>query len=146
MTIRNNNYTSSIEVTHNNQVEQFVPLNAPQTGGTAASLGAPSAPHHRRNVLEKQKTRRVFMNFNSPIPILRSFDKAKAKEFYVDFLGFTVDWEHRIEDNTSLYMRLSKGSCVIHLSEHHGDSSPGASLRIMTLDLDAYKKELLEKV
>ena len=26
------------------------------------------------------------------IPILRSFDEAKAREFYVDWLGFAVDW------------------------------------------------------
>jgi GNAT superfamily N-acetyltransferase len=27
-------------------------------------------------------------------PILRIFDEAEAKEFYVDFLGFKIDWEH----------------------------------------------------
>ena len=85
------------------------------------------------------------MNFNNPIPILRSFDEAKAKEFYVGFLGFTVDWKHRFEDNTPLYMQLSKDNCVIHLSEHHGDSSPGASLRILITNLGKYQKELLEK-
>ena len=86
------------------------------------------------------------MNLSSPIPILRSFDENKAKEFYVDFLGFAIDWEHRFEDNTPLYMlQLSKDNCIIHLSEHHGDSSPGASLRILTFNLDEYQKELLEK-
>src|SRR6266496_48870 len=29
------------------------------------------------------------------IPIHRIFDEGKAREFYVDFLGFKVDWEHR---------------------------------------------------
>lgn len=85
------------------------------------------------------------MKLYNPIPILRSFDEVKAKEFYVDFLGFKIDWEHRFEDNTPLYMQLSKDACIIHLSEHHGDSSPGASLRILCSDLDAYQKELLEK-
>ena len=85
------------------------------------------------------------MTFHSPIPILRSFDEVKAKEFYVDFLGFSIDWEHRFEENTPLYMQLSKGACIIHLSEHHGDSSPGASLRILTENLDAYQKVLLAK-
>jgi uncharacterized glyoxalase superfamily protein PhnB len=85
------------------------------------------------------------MKFNSPIPILRSFDEVKAKEFYVNFLGFNIDWQHRFDDNTPLYMQLSKSDCIIHLSEHHGDSSPGASLRISTKYLDAYQKELLEK-
>lgn len=85
------------------------------------------------------------MKLNSPIPILRSFDEIKSKEFYVDFLGFTIDWEHRFEDNTPLTMQLSKDDCIIHLSEHHGDSSPGSSLRILTQDLDNYQKELLGK-
>jgi uncharacterized glyoxalase superfamily protein PhnB len=85
------------------------------------------------------------MKFSSPIPILRSFDEFKAKEFYVNFLGFNIDWEHRFEDNTPLYMQLSKYDCIIHVSEHHGDSSPGASLRINTLNLEAYQKELLAK-
>ena len=35
------------------------------------------------------------MSFFGITPILRIFDEAKAKEFYVDFLGFSVDWEHR---------------------------------------------------
>jgi catechol 2,3-dioxygenase-like lactoylglutathione lyase family enzyme len=38
-------------------------------------------------------------------PILRIFDEAKAREFYVDFLGFTVDWQHRFGDNFPLYLR-----------------------------------------
>jgi hypothetical protein len=32
------------------------------------------------------------------IPSLRIFSVEKAKEFYVDFLGFTWDWEHRFGD------------------------------------------------
>ena len=85
------------------------------------------------------------MKFDSPIPILRSFDEFKAKEFYVGFLGFNIDWEHRFEDNFPLYMQISKDGCIIHLSEHHGDSSPGASLRITTKNLDSYNKELIDK-
>jgi hypothetical protein len=32
--------------------------------------------------------------FERAIPILRIFDIAKALEFYLDYLGFKVDWEH----------------------------------------------------
>lgn len=85
------------------------------------------------------------MEFDNPKPILRSFDEFKAKEFYIEFLGFKVDWEHRFEENTPLYMQISKGNCVFHLSEHHGDSSPGASLRIGVSDLDEYQNELANK-
>ena len=40
------------------------------------------------------------------IPILRIFDLAKAKEFYVDYLGFSVEWEHRFEENTPAYLQI----------------------------------------
>jgi catechol 2,3-dioxygenase-like lactoylglutathione lyase family enzyme len=71
-------------------------------------------------------------------PILRIFDEAKAKEFYVAFLGFHVDWEHRFEPALSLYMQVSGDACVLHLSEHHGDCCPGAAMRIEVSDLDAF--------
>lgn len=85
------------------------------------------------------------MSFGKTVPILRIFDEAKAKEFYVDFLGFGIDWEHRFEKDTPLYMQVSKGDCVIHLSEHYGDASPGAAVRIETADLDAFHRRLSEK-
>jgi glyoxalase superfamily protein/uncharacterized protein DUF3303 len=79
------------------------------------------------------------------IPILRSFDETKAREFYVDFMGFTVDWEHRFADNAPLYMQVSRGDIVLHLSEHHGDCSPGGAVRIEMPDVDAFSKMLREK-
>jgi uncharacterized glyoxalase superfamily protein PhnB len=78
-------------------------------------------------------------------PILRSFDEAKAKEFYVEFLGFRVDWEHRFEPGLPLYMQISRDDCVLHLSEHFGDASPGAALRIESTDLDAFHAQLAAK-
>lgn len=78
-------------------------------------------------------------------PILRIFDEGKAREFYIDFLGFNVDWEHRFEDDLPLYMQVSKGECILHLSEHHGDACPGAAMRIEVENIDSYQKELLEK-
>jgi uncharacterized glyoxalase superfamily protein PhnB len=78
-------------------------------------------------------------------PILRIFDEAKAREFYIDFLGFTVDWEHRFEPDLPLYMQVSKDDCVLHLSEHFGDGSPGIHLRIEISDVDAYQQQLLAK-
>jgi uncharacterized glyoxalase superfamily protein PhnB len=85
------------------------------------------------------------MSFGKTTPILRIFDEAKAKEFYIDFLGFKIDWEHRFEDSLPLYMQNSKDGCIIHLSEHHGDCSPGAALRIETNELEEFQKQLLAK-
>ena len=45
------------------------------------------------------------MNNNS-IPIFRIFDEAKAQEFYLDYLGFEVTFEHRYEENTPLYIGI----------------------------------------
>jgi len=85
------------------------------------------------------------MHLDKTTPILRIFDENKAKEFYVDFLGFNVDWEHRFEEGLPLYMQVSRDACVLHLSEHHGDCCPGAAMRIETTALDEYQNELLEK-
>jgi uncharacterized glyoxalase superfamily protein PhnB len=85
------------------------------------------------------------VSFGKTTPILRIFDEAKAREFYVDFLGFKVDWEHRFEPGLPLYMQVSKDGCVLHLSEHHGDGSPGAAMRIETSDLEAFHAELASK-
>lgn len=79
------------------------------------------------------------------VPILRIFSVEKAKEFYTDFLGFEVDWEHRFEDNLPLYLQVSRGSVLLHLSEHHGDGSPGSALRIETRGLDELHREISAK-
>ena len=42
------------------------------------------------------------ITLNSAIPILRMYDVAKTKDFYLDFLGFTLDWEHRFSGNSPL--------------------------------------------
>jgi len=78
------------------------------------------------------------------IPIFRSFDETKAKEFYIQFLGFKLDWEHRFAEGMPLYMQVSRGDCILHLSEHHGDCAAGARIRIETPDLDTYVEGLRE--
>lgn len=76
--------------------------------------------------------------FGAPTPILRSFDEARAKAFYLDFLGFELVFEHRFEPGTPLYMGVRKGDCALHLSEHYGDGCPGAALRIPVDDVTGY--------
>lgn len=85
------------------------------------------------------------MNCTKVIPILRIFDYAKAVEFYVDWLGFTIDWEHRFDDNAPIYMQISLGSIVLHLSEHHGDCSPGANVFITCTGLKEFHEAIIRK-
>ena len=49
-------------------------------------------------------------------PILRSFDEAKAREFYLDFLGFQVVFEHRFEPGLPLYMGVARGAWRLRAS------------------------------
>lgn len=85
------------------------------------------------------------MTFLKPTPIFRIFDELKAKEFYVEFLGFKVDWEHRFAPDLPLYMQVSKDQCSIHLTEHHGDCSPGSAIQIEADSLEAFCAELNAK-
>ncbi len=84
------------------------------------------------------------MDLGTPIPALQIFDEAKAREFYCSFLGFAVDWEHRFEDGP-LYTQISSGGCILHLSEHYGDASPGALIRVPIDDLDGFVASLNAK-
>ena len=85
------------------------------------------------------------MEIGASTPILRSYDEAKAKAFYIDFLEFQIDFEHRFEPHMPLYLGISKGDCKIHLSEHNGDCSPGGALRIPVTPIAEYHKLLLGK-
>lgn len=51
---------------------------------------------------------------------MRIFDYQRAIECYVDWLGFEIQWEHKFDDNTPVYMQLKKGDLRLHLSEHSG--------------------------
>jgi hypothetical protein len=79
------------------------------------------------------------------VPILRIFDRDKAMEFYVDFLGFTLDWEHGGADHSPLYTQVTRGGARLHLSEHHGDASPGGAALIPVADVVALHDELRAK-
>ncbi|AWZ19046.1 hypothetical protein RTM1035_14577 [Roseovarius sp. TM1035] len=78
-------------------------------------------------------------------PILRIFDERKAREFYCDFLGFQVAFEHRFSEGMPLYLGLERADLTLHLSEHHGDASPGANVFVATANIRAFHRELAEK-
>lgn len=85
------------------------------------------------------------IEFSRVIPILRMFDIRKAREFYFDYLGFKVDFEHRFEPDLPLFMGISRGGIQLYLSEHHGDGSPGVHIHIETAGLAKYHAELAGK-
>ena len=85
------------------------------------------------------------MKVEKVVPILRIFDYKKAIEFYVDWLGFTIDWEHVFEEGMPIYMQVSRDGISLHLSEHHGDTTPGTRIYIECTGLKEYHRELNDK-
>jgi catechol 2,3-dioxygenase-like lactoylglutathione lyase family enzyme len=85
------------------------------------------------------------LHFARAIPIIRIFSEQKAREFYVDFLGFSIDWEHRFEANFPLYLQVRRSELLLHLSEHHGDATPGSTIFVPVQGIDALHAELQSK-
>lgn len=83
--------------------------------------------------------------FNKAAPVFRIYSEEKAREFYLGFLGCKVDWEHRFEAEAPLYMQVSRHSLVIHLSEHHGDGTPGSVAYVYMSGIEALHRELNDK-
>lgn len=82
------------------------------------------------------------VGFGPVVPVLRVHDEARAREFYVDYLGFDVEWEHRFEPRMPLYLRVRRDQAVLDLSEHHGDGTPGTVVWIPIASADALHAEL----
>lgn len=76
------------------------------------------------------------------VPILRVFDRSQAHAFYLGYLGFSLDWEDGPPSHHPLYAQVSRGRVRLHLSEHHGDSTPGAGVLIACPDVEALHAEL----
>lgn len=85
------------------------------------------------------------VTFDKAIPILRIFDETKAREFYIDFLGFSVEFEHRFEADLPLYLGINRNGLQLHLSEHHGDASPGSTIFVPMQNIEMLRDELLGK-
>jgi catechol 2,3-dioxygenase-like lactoylglutathione lyase family enzyme len=85
------------------------------------------------------------IEFERAIPIFRIFSLEKAREFYVDFLGCKVDWQHRFEPDAPVFMQVSRGDLFIYLSEHHGDGTPGSIAYVSTTGVRELHRELNDK-
>lgn len=79
------------------------------------------------------------------IPILRIFDYSKAIDFYIKWLGFEIVWEYK-ELKTPVYFEIAMNNITFHLSEHHGDGSPGVRIFIDDFpDLRTYHQRLIQQ-
>jgi hypothetical protein len=87
----------------------------------------------------------VSIELGPVIPVLRIFSVEKAHEFYLGFLGFKLDWEHRFGPDFPVHMQVSRGPFLIHLTEHYGGPSPGGHVFVEMRGIDELHRELTEK-
>jgi hypothetical protein len=87
----------------------------------------------------------MVIEFGKVIPTLRIFSVEKTHEFYMGYLGFKVDWEHRFEPDLPLFMQVSRGSLLLNLSEHHGDCTPGSKVLVEMTGIRELHAELTAK-
>lgn len=85
------------------------------------------------------------IEFVGTTPVLRFFDEAATRAFFIDWLGFNVTFEYRHEEGAPLYMGIARNGCSMHLTQHHGDCTPGSQVRLHTSDVDALHAELAAK-
>ncbi|MHB2267521.1 glyoxalase superfamily protein [Aliihoeflea sp. PC F10.4] len=110
----------------------------------ARQFGAPNW-----NVLSAKigdgEAREAGIVMQSAVPIVRIFDIPKADEFYLGFLGFSVDWDHRYGDNFPLYRQVSRSGLRLHLSEHAGDATPGGNMCVYMTGIREFHRELSDR-
>ena len=81
----------------------------------------------------------------SAIPVLRIFDRRKALEHYVEWLGFTVQGCDNLEGDGPCYLEIRRDEAVLQLSEHYGDGSPGAKVWVPVDDATAFHEQLNQR-
>ncbi len=80
------------------------------------------------------------------IPAFRITDYSKSKTFYVEGMGFRIDWEHRFEPNLPVFVQISREEVTMYLTEHTEDCQVGGLIHIFVPDVDSWYNELSGKL
>ena len=101
-------------------------------------LGAPSWNHLSSLIDRNGAASLPWKAANATVPVLRIYSVDKALQFYVEFLGCTLDFGGPSGgQGTPYYGQVSRAGTTLHLAEHHYDPSPGATVLIWMSGLDA---------
>ena len=76
------------------------------------------------------------------IPVFHITDYSKSLAFYVDNLGFEVDWQHVFEAGFPVFAQITKEDMTIYLSEHKEDCAVGGLIYLFVNDVDTWYNEL----
>jgi catechol 2,3-dioxygenase-like lactoylglutathione lyase family enzyme len=76
----------------------------------------------------------VSTTFGPVVPVLRMYDLERTLDFYVGYLGCTLDWQDG-DGKAPTYLQVSRGDLVLHVSNHHDDGTPGTAVLVETRGL-----------
>lgn len=77
-------------------------------------------------------------------PVFQIADYAQAIAFYVDWLGFSIDWEDRPASG-AYYVQISRGSIVLHLTTYKHESNIGSRAIAEFTGMLSFHRLLLQK-
>lgn len=80
------------------------------------------------------------------IPAFRITDYTRSKDFYVEGMGFQIDWEHRFEPHFPVFAQVTKDEMTIYLTEHTGDCKVGGLVHLFVPNVDNWYMELRSKI
>jgi hypothetical protein len=92
-------------------------------------------------VKETQREFRMSALEQRVIPALRITQYARSKAFYLERLGFELEWEHRFEPHFPVFMSVVRDGMRLYLSEHAGDCQVGGLVHFVIPDVDAWHRE-----
>jgi catechol 2,3-dioxygenase-like lactoylglutathione lyase family enzyme len=75
-------------------------------------------------------------------PQLRMTSWKRSRQFYVEGLGFHVDWEHQFEPGFPVFTQLTRDGLSFFLTEHAGDCQVGGAAYFVVDDVDALYREI----
>ena len=81
-------------------------------------------------------------NVQQAVPFFWVSNIEASLHFYVDGLGFNVDWEHRFEPGLPVFAQLTRDGLSLFLTEHAGDCQVGGAAYFVVDDVDAGGKRL----
>lgn len=79
------------------------------------------------------------------IPQLRITNAERSLAFYVDSLGFKVDWKHQFGEGYPLFFQITRAGQTIFLTEHSGDCEVGGAVYFRIPDARALYAELRQQ-
>lgn len=79
------------------------------------------------------------------VPALRITDYERSKVFYVEKLGFNIEWEHRFKPHFPVFMSVVRDGMRLFLSEHTGDCQVGGLVHFLIPDVDVWYREFRDK-